>query len=302
MTPFIAPAVCLDSLMKLHVAMGDHLALCCQAGIDRLIGFPQHVGCLPQVHRLDVPLMGQHGQLVQVSAAGPQLRQDGLQLLHHLDGLPQGSVEQIFPLAQPGFSNISVDLRSLRRCHPKGDDFISFPVPHLNGLLCIKLWYGAARLFGGGTPYQSFRRKAIWFCGSYQKIINFSELTDILQYWPQRPFRRVLVRGMGVYLLLPEGGHTAPYRREKAVTFALRPCFTSSLITVYHFKQLFSLSPLAVRPQKVGVGFCPQNAFGCRSRQAKRSACPTQGWVNTLVGDVEFSEGFPLFALWEGVK
>ena len=143
--------------------------------------------------------MGQHGQLVQISAAGAQLRQDGLQFLYHMDGLPQGSVEQVFPLAQPGFSNIFVDLRSLRRRYPEGDDFISFPIPHLSGLLCIKLWYGAARLFGGATPYQSFWRKAIWFCGSYQKIINFTELADVFGYWPQRPVHRVLVPRDGCF-------------------------------------------------------------------------------------------------------
>ena len=33
--------------------------------------------------------------------------------------------------------------------------------------------------------------------------------------------------------------------------------------------------------EKVGAGFCPKKAFGSRSRQAKRSACPTCGWVKS---------------------
>ena len=40
----------------------------------------------------------------------------------------------------------------------------------------------------------------------------------------------------------------------------------------------FFLFPSAVGPSKVGAGASPQNAFGCQ-RQAKRSACPTRGWV-----------------------
>ena len=36
--------------------------------------------------------------------------------------------------------------------------------------------------------------------------------------------------------------------------------------------------PSALGPSKVGAGASPQNAFGCQ-RQAKRSACPTRGWV-----------------------
>ena len=39
-----------------------------------------------------------------------------------------------------------------------------------------------------------------------------------------------------------------------------------------------SLCPSALGPPKVGAGATPQNAFGCQ-RQAKRSACPTRGWV-----------------------
>mgnify|MGYP001751986978 CR=1 FL=1 len=39
-----------------------------------------------------------------------------------------------------------------------------------------------------------------------------------------------------------------------------------------------SLCPSAFGPQKVGVGASPQKAFGCLW-QAKRSACPTRGWV-----------------------
>ena len=39
-----------------------------------------------------------------------------------------------------------------------------------------------------------------------------------------------------------------------------------------------SLCPSALGPPKVGAGASPQNAFGCQ-RQAKRSACPTRGWV-----------------------
>lgn len=45
-----------------------------------------------------------------------------------------------------------------------------------------------------------------------------------------------------------------------------------------HGRALFSFCPSVLGPQKVGVGASPQNAFGCR-RQAKRSACPTRGWV-----------------------
>ena len=41
--------------------------------------------------------------------------------------------------------------------------------------------------------------------------------------------------------------------------------------------------PHAVRfSREVGAGFRPQKAFGDRLRQAKCSACPTRGWVNTL--------------------
>ena len=36
--------------------------------------------------------------------------------------------------------------------------------------------------------------------------------------------------------------------------------------------------PSALGPQKVGAGASPQKALGCQ-RQAKRSACPTRGWV-----------------------
>lgn len=36
----------------------------------------------------------------------------------------------------------------------------------------------------------------------------------------------------------------------------------------------FSPCPLALRLQKVGVGFCPQNVFGCRSRQAPAGWLP----------------------------
>ena len=39
-----------------------------------------------------------------------------------------------------------------------------------------------------------------------------------------------------------------------------------------------SLCPSALGPSKVGAGASPQYAFGCQ-RQAKRSACPTRGWV-----------------------
>ena len=55
----------------------------------------------------------------------------------------------------------------------------------------------------------------------------------------------------------------------------------------------FSPCPLALRLQKVGVGFCLQNAFGCRLLQAKRSACPTHGWVHALIGDDGFSGKSP---------
>ena len=42
-----------------------------------------------------------------------------------------------------------------------------------------------------------------------------------------------------------------------------------------------SLCPSALGPQKVGVGASPQKAFGCQW-QAKRSACPTRGWVKSV--------------------
>ena len=42
-----------------------------------------------------------------------------------------------------------------------------------------------------------------------------------------------------------------------------------------------SLCPSALGPPKVGAGASPQNAFGCQ-RQAKRSACPTRGWVKPV--------------------
>lgn len=55
---------------------------------------------------------------------------------------------------------------------------------------------------------------------------------------------------MGVYPLLPKGGHTAPYRREQSRGFLLWPTrfpglavSHSSLSTAYHFKRLFSLPP-----------------------------------------------------------
>ena len=34
---------------------------------------------------------------------------------------------------------------------------------------------------------------------------------------------------------------------------------------------------------KVGAGFCPQKAFGGRLRQARCSACPTRGWVMSVI-------------------
>ena len=101
---------------------------------------------------------------------------------------------------------------------------------------------------------------------------------------------------MGVYPLLPEGGHTAPYRRKQSCGFLLSPLvfrawpYLTRLCQQHIILNGFSPRPLAVRLQKVGVGFCPQNAFGCRSRQANISACPTQGWVNALIGDVGLSE------------
>ena len=130
--------------------------------------------------------------------------------------------------------------------------------------------------------------KPYGFAGVIRKLSIFLNSRIFLDIGHKGPYTVFWRRGMGVYLLLPEGGHTAPYRREQSRGFLLwSTCFPrlavshSSLSTAYHFKQLFSLSLSAVRPQKVGVGFCPQNAFGCRSRQAKRSACPTQGWVKS---------------------
>ena len=46
-----------------------------------------------------------------------------------------------------------------------------------------------------------------------------------------------------------------------------------------------SLCPSALGPPKVGAGASPQNAFGCQ-RQAKRSACPTRGWVKPSLQSV----------------
>ena len=45
-----------------------------------------------------------------------------------------------------------------------------------------------------------------------------------------------------------------------------------------------SLCPSALGPSKVAVGVSPQKAFGCQ-RQAKRSACPTRGWVKPASPD-----------------
>ena len=117
--------------MKLHVAIGDHLTLLREQGVYRIVGPAQCLHRFPQMHRLDMPLMGQHGQLVQISAAGPQLRQDGLQFLYHMDGLPQGGAEQVLLLGLAGLSDLGVDLPPFRLRYPKGDDLMPLPVFHL---------------------------------------------------------------------------------------------------------------------------------------------------------------------------
>ena len=47
-----------------------------------------------------------------------------------------------------------------------------------------------------------------------------------------------------------------------------------------------SLCPSALGPPKVGAGASPKKAFGSRLRQAKRSACPTRGWVKPSLQSV----------------
>ena len=95
----MAPAVCFFSRMKLHVAMGYHPPFLCQESVDRLVDPAQCGRGLPQVRGPDMPLMGQHSQLVQVPPPGPQFAQERLQVLHHKDRRFQGGVEQIFLLA-----------------------------------------------------------------------------------------------------------------------------------------------------------------------------------------------------------
>ena len=68
----MAPTVCLLSLIKLHVAMGDHPAFLCQQPVYRLVGLAQYLHAFPQVHRLHPAGVGQHRQLVQVPAPAPQ--------------------------------------------------------------------------------------------------------------------------------------------------------------------------------------------------------------------------------------
>ena len=74
----MAQAVCFFSRMKLHVAMGHHLPFLCQQPVDRLVDSAQHFCGLLQIGAFDVALMGQDGQLVQVSPPGPQLAQERL--------------------------------------------------------------------------------------------------------------------------------------------------------------------------------------------------------------------------------
>ena len=58
-----------------------------------------------------------------------------------------------------------------------------------------------------------------------------------------------------------------------------------------------SLCPSALGPSKVAVGVSPQKAFGCQ-RQAKRSACPTCGWVKFAPPAVWVLEAPMLSVLW----
>ena len=146
---------------------------------------------------------------------------------------------------------------------PEGDDFLSFPVPQLSSLLCIKLWYGAARLFGGATPYQSFRRKAYGFVGVIRKLSILLNSQMFLNIGHKGLYTAFWYRGMGVYPLLPKGGHTAPYRWEQSRGFLLWPTrfpglavSHSSLSTAYHFKRLFSLPPSPSATES-GCGLLP---------------------------------------------
>ena len=61
--------------------------------------------------------------------------------------------------------------------------------------------------------------------------------------------------------------HTVPYRGSTA---GLRPLFHQTI------RLFFSLAIQWVRASA-------RNCVGCRSRQARRSACPTRGWVKSLV-------------------
>ena len=58
----------------------------------------------------------------------------------------------------------------------------------------------------------------------------------------------------------------------------------------------FFLCPSAIGPSKVGAGASPQKAFGCQW-QAKRSACPTQGWVKLAPPDRASTGGSGFSAL-----
>lgn len=129
--------------------------------------------------------------------------------------------------------------------------------------------------------------------GAVNWLLNIGRKGPHIAFWCQ---------GMDIYPLQPERGHTAPHRREQDWGFCLASMSCPSLITVYYFGRVFASFPAAARSLKVGVGCCPQNAFGCRLRQAKRSACPTQGWVTAPVGDVGFSRKFHAVCTTERCK
>ena len=118
--------------MKLHIAMGDHRVVVGEQCVDGSIGLAQRLHRIVQLDGLDASLMSQHGELIQVPAAAPKFRQDGLQLLYHMDCLPLGGVQQILPLAQTRLSDYGVDLPPLRGRHPEGDDVASLSVRHVD--------------------------------------------------------------------------------------------------------------------------------------------------------------------------
>ena len=89
--------------------------------------------------------MGQGSQLVQVFAPGTQFREDRLELLHHIDGMIQGCIQQILLLAQPRALDLCADLPPLGWGYPEGDYLVSgsrchtFSPPHKNLVCCRSL-------------------------------------------------------------------------------------------------------------------------------------------------------------------